>query len=186
MLFRSNIYNGYATQESLLVEGLQGNTTYYCYLRSFCSAADTSLWTVYELKTPCGTLNSFPININFDGLVHNSVPDCWTVVTGYNGTPSIYNYNNRTPGGTGCLYFGAQQGSFSTIAMQSLGDVDVASLMISFYAYYYNSGPEIQVGIMTDPSDASTFQLVNSHMLRSARTWEPVEVSLSQYTGTGK
>ena len=88
---QANVFNGYTTQESLMVNGLQGNTTYYCYLRSFCTAADTSLWAMYEFKTPCGTLNDFPISFNFDGLIHNSVPACWTVVTAYNGLPSIYN-----------------------------------------------------------------------------------------------
>lgn len=62
---------------------------------------------------------------------------------------------------------------------------DIHDLMIDFWVYRQNNSPLIDVGVMTNPSDTTTFELIQTCVPPLLSTWEEFEVSFASYTGQG-
>lgn len=107
------------------------------------------------------------------------LPSCWTAI----GTAYVEHYLSHSGGNS--LNLGS--GAYITLPQLNTSVLPVSSLRVSFYARVY-SGSNVQnileVGVMTDLYDTSSFTLVGT-IQNLTTTYRVFDISLSGYTGTG-
>lgn len=131
---------------------LESNTAYTFRVQAICSSEDSSALASLGTRTACGEI-SLPYTVDFEDAAYNGAwYPCWDSVLHYNTDPSVNNVRNHTTGGTYSMYL---QGE-NMVASPSV-PLPGNSIMVSFWAYLYNSGSTIEAGVMTDLSDTSTF-----------------------------
>ena len=164
-----------ATSETATVSGLTASTDYKFYVRAYCSETDQSVNAVLDFTTPCEA-KAVPFKENFNDKTAGSglIPDCWSKIA-----YSTYPYVNGTQGvdGSKCLYFSGGASTSSSIIVLPVLDAPTNTLAISFdYKNSYTNRGQAIIGYMTDPTDASTFQVIKP--LERLTTWTPVEEEL--------
>ena len=193
--------------------GLNHTTKYEFYVRAVCSATDRSLWSnVATGTTQCGIWQyaDMPLVENFDGVtgttsstINNHVlPNCWDYIntstttsgtssTGYPGYPIAYN-------GASTSYSGSNHMRFYTYTTAAYGDqyailpqfgFSLDTVVVGFYARESSTTTtyvgNIEVGVMSDPDDASTFVAVGT-VQPTTTSYEYFEVDFSEYAGTDR
>ena len=102
---------------------------------------------------------------------------------------------NHTPGGSKGLYWynTTTTGSYGDYQIVVLPGVDtdiypITTLQLSFWSRASSTSynPTFQVGVMTDPSNASTFTPVGTVNVGTSATWHEYTVPLATYAGTGQ
>ena len=175
---------------SISLNNLSSNTVYDVRVKSVCSADERSFWMEYTFRTACGDIIDFPLTENFELLNTGSSSPiyCWTRYNSYSSTTN-YPYVNTTYAHSGnkSLYFYSGSGTFNQIALPPLDQtIDANTLSVSFWMRSASiTAARMTVGVMTDPTDSSTFVPVQTVAASATNTWEPFEVSLASYTGTG-
>ena len=175
------------------VTGLNANTKYYFQVRSDCGA-EQSDWSAVTDRTACGALTQLPYSEDFEdaSTIYNTTQDnyilCWDR---YASDPAHYVYipsNSYAHSGTHFLDFHHTNSCFNIAIMPEL-DVtfNASDLMVSFYACRSGNTGSLEVGVMTDKEDPTTFETVSIIDLSAANTYEYVEqhISLEDYTGSG-
>ena len=195
------------------VTGLRHTSRYEFYVRAKCSNTDHSPWSAVATgTTQCGTwqYEDMPLVENFDGVTGTTtstrnahvLPNCWdyintstttsgTSTTGYPGYPIAYNSASYSHSGNNHMrfytYTTAAYGDQYAILPQFGFDLD--TVVVGFYARESSTTTTyvgtIQVGVMTDPEDASTFEVVGT-VLPTTTSYEYFEVNFSEYAGTGR
>ena len=184
---------------------LTPNTEYTVGIRALCGAGDTSTERTVTFRTACVAISAadLPFTEDFEAYGSGSsygISPCWTKGTS-STTAYPYPYSTAAINGSRGLYFYGYKPSSSTgtlvysyAALPELTpSLDASSLTLRFNAKRYSSTTVyyrslIQVGVMTDPTDASTFALVETIDLthEAASSVHAVEVDLVNYAGTGK
>jgi hypothetical protein len=162
--------------------GLDPATYYDFYVQSDCGDGDLSWWAGPEtFFTQCVP---FEVTLfeDFDDVVTPALPLCWvpliestsiypTVTTigweSYSSPTSLRLYNSDDP--------------VASVIAVCPEMVDPANeLWVNFFAFGY--APELIVGTITDPMDASTFTEIAT--LTLSFDWQEFEVFFDDYTGT--
>ena len=191
------------TDTTITLTGLTPNSEYTIAIRALCSVSDSSAPKNISFRTECGTLTAtdLPYTEDFESYEngHNAtISPCW-----FKATNSSINYpcptsTNAITGNRSLLFFGQRYPSgtitfYSYAALPELdSSVDVSSLTVTFNARRYlgmtNYFAVIQVGVMTNPTDVSTFVAIDSIDLTSLpiSTIQNCRVHLSNYAGTAK
>lgn len=165
-------------------EGLTANTDYTVEVRSFCDP-DTSDATSGTFRTACAT-QTVPYTETFDAMTTSEAPECWTVALSYNSWGSTYYpfvSSSAANGGSGNgLYFYASSSNSNIIASPML-DRNANNCLVTFDAKLANyEEAQLITGIMTNPSDASTFVALDTvYGNVNATTWQSYEIDLSTY-----
>ena len=177
---------------------LDANTTYDIFIQTECSNGEFSEYVQYTFTTNCDVVTAMPFIDNFDnygGSGSAYYPSCWTryyassatsvVSTSY---PYVYSTNTNTP--PGCLYFYNLSSTAGTYSMAILPEfassIAINSLQIDLNIRTSSTSNYLLVGVVTDPSDPSTFTIVDTLSNSVTSTYEPFTVLMSSYTGTGK
>lgn len=169
--------------------GLISNTDYELFVRSFCidsTYSNSSL--VVNFHTECNSITSLPYKESFDyyatqpnSLSYNNL-SCWQKGIIYNNSSTN---SNTSFSATGSLYFNRDGVAITPIVDTS---IDLSTIMVKFKmnsSILNDYG--IQVGVMTDPNNFSTFIPVgNIQQTFSSNTWEDKQVLFSNYSGNGK
>ncbi|MDR1006710.1 MAG: fibronectin type III domain-containing protein, partial [Bacteroidales bacterium] len=182
------------------ITGLEPSSVYNVRVRTVCgtgdvSGTDFSNWRTINIITVCGDILTLPYGNNFDsyqsGANIDAFPNCWTRNTNY--SVAYYPYINTAyaSSGTNALHFygASTSGTHTTAVMPPLDStIDITTLRVKFKLYYtsltYLTGG-IQVGVMTNPADWSTFVPVGSlQNIDATNTWQDREVLLSSYVPT--
>ena len=184
---------GSTTTHPYEVTGLNANTRYYLRVSSDCGA-EQSDWSAVTDRTACGALTQLPYSEDFEdaSTIYNTTQDnyilCWDR---YASDPAHYVYipsNSYAHSGTHFLDFHHTNSCFNIAIMPEL-DVtfNASDLMVSFYACRSGNTGSLEVGVMTDKEDPTTFETVSIIDLSAANTYEYVEqhISLEDYTGNG-
>ena len=171
---------------------LSSCTIYYAYVRAV-KGSDKSAWsTAVVFHTKCEPI-ALPYNYDFDD---DELPISWNTV---NTNTSYCSLNLMNPSGSGtnkvlAFYRGSSTGTLVAV----LPEVDVTNYplngyQISFDACYANTSytsmtsGKIGIGIMTDPTDFSTFELIEEVDITDGyTTYGNYTVMLHTYTGTGR
>ena len=140
------------------VNDLNSNSSYHFWVRSLCSSGDTSLWYYAgSIRTTCATGMDAPVFEDFASFDYEA-PSCWTVMQSYDSYGSIYPYASSYDG----LSFYPQYGQPNLIAMPFIrlaaNEMDIE---INAQTNSYNAAT-LEVGYVTDLSDASTFRLLGA------------------------
>ncbi|MDR3046407.1 MAG: fibronectin type III domain-containing protein [Bacteroidales bacterium] len=182
------------TPEYIFTTELTANTLYNVYIRTDCGDELSNPSIVYNFRTACSVLTAadMPYVENFDTYIASSslagFPACWTRNTNYSTNYYPYISNSTAYSGSNSLYFSYGSTSAHVAAIAPVIDpaIDLTTMRISFKmrnSTVYPAG--LQVGIMTDPANWSTFVPVGAPQVISAiNTWESKEVLLDSYVPT--
>ena len=184
---------------------LAPNTEYTVSVRAICGVGDTSSERTTTFRTLCSTLTSLDLPYTEDFEAYgtgssNPISPCWTKGTN-SSTAYPYPYSTAAINGSRGLYFYSYKPSsptgtsyYSYAALPELdASLDVSGLTLRFNSKRYTSTSAtyrslIQVGVMTDPTDITTFEMVQLVNMTSlpASTIQFNEIDFANYTGTGK
>ena len=150
--------------------GLQPSTRYYARVRAYCGGEDFGSWSnVIEVLTDCAIIPAVGYTENFDSYTAAAgvLPICWnkintTSYSSYQGYPRIYNYGSQSS--PNCLYFSSYYSTYygSDYDPQDQYAIlpemeNLASKLITLSAKANSNTVTFKIGLMTDPTDASTF-----------------------------
>ncbi|MCR4738377.1 MAG: fibronectin type III domain-containing protein [Bacteroidales bacterium] len=181
---------------SFTLNNLNGGTSYDVYVKAVCSTSDSSMWMQYSFRTDCGYITHLPYTENFETFTSGSgsAISCWTRNGLYSPTTYPYVNTSYSTSGTKSLYFYCLTNStystyssiYSSIALPPMDPtIPVNTLQVSFKMRPSSTAAKLIVGVMTNPSDMTTFTPVQTITPTAASVFEPYEVELSSYTGTG-
>ena len=177
------------TDTFFLMQGLTENTHYTFYVRSNCGG-ETSSWNTFSFVTNCLPYNALPYVENFEGIGYgvDVMPDCWLKSTTLNSAIHVDEDDDTSHH---CLYMYSYANAPAYAVLPAadpsidLGTLQVRFKLLKTSASYGN----IEVGLMTDPRDVSTFVSVKSigaSQLASNNTWYDFIVYLSGYSNAGR
>lgn len=186
--------------------GLDAATAYDVKVAAKCSETDMSKFTEpISFITDCEALSEFPYTEGFDsieGVTSGHVmPLCWKHIntctySTYSYYPTVYKSATYAASGTNSLKFYSYYYSSTTTnydpqdqyaILPEIDSVNINELCIKFKARKYSASyvADFYVGVMSDPTDTSTFVAVK-HIEPTSATYAPFEVRLNRYRGNGK
>ena len=195
------------TNSGFELAGLHYHTNYQMAVRANCNVAtgDFSDWSnVINVTTACGVWNmaDMPLQENFDGFTGTTsssaashvLPRCWDYLNGgtsYAGYPVAYNSATYSHSGNNHMRFYeyTTSGYADQYAILPQFDFDLDTVVVGFYARESSTTAtyvgNIEVGVMTNPEDASTFEVVGS-VLPTTTSYEYFEVNFVDYQGSAR
>lgn len=168
------------TDNSYAIGDLTPMTTYQVRIYPDCDSSD--VYAMFTATTPCVPLTTLPFTENFENFTAAStagspITPCWT--RGTNSSSSYpYLSTSYSNSGSHSMYFYASSTYYSYLALPAIG-ISLDSLQVSFALYKTSSSYNIQVGVMSDPNDFSTFRQVAMVTPSTISTWENFEVPLT-------
>jgi len=179
---------GNVTTSPYVISNLTANTLYQIRIKSDCGGSEYSDWATTSKRTTCSFV-ALPFMENFEGASGSgssyTIP-CWTKGTN-NSTQYPYPNSAQHFSGNYALYFYGTSTNYSYAASPRFEDgIEMDSLMIQFQAYKTSAAYYIEVGIMEDPDDYSTFTTLGQFTPSAISTWEMGEIRTSNYTGNGR
>ena len=172
---------------SYTINNLTSLSEYDVYIYRICSADDTSAASmVTSFTTTCGEISELPFIENFDTWETNinSFGQCWNRLS--NGSVTVYANikNTQSVSQPNSLYMKCGENNYSVVALPKISAA-LDSLQISFDIMKTSSTAQnIEIGIMTDPTNAATFNAISTYAVSAASTWEGVQVQFDSYSGT--
>ncbi|MDR1847480.1 MAG: choice-of-anchor J domain-containing protein, partial [Bacteroidales bacterium] len=183
----------YVTSSPYTLSGLMPNTVYNFMMQNDCQDGTFSNTTnVYTFRTACEalTLADLPYSESFDtygtgtATFYSFIP-CWNKLTTYNERPYLNATNHSAP--ASLYFYTTGAGTYNIVAAPPFdASVPVNTLRISFWYRTYYAADRLIIGVMDDPTDATTFTSVDTVTAPSTATWVQREVPLATYTGTGQ
>lgn len=187
---------------SYQLTGLSAITSYDVQVQAVCGSEDgASEWLqrMNLFTTDCGAID-LPYECGFEGTLETvngcKMPKCWNVLNRYYNQSYDYyiptiagsgNYPQAQPhGGSRDLYFyKSSSGTPNEYAIlpEIKSDYDMRNVKIRFYAKATSSST-LDIGVMSDPSNESTFVLVQEVTI-STNSYQEYTVTLGNYTGQG-
>ena len=171
------------------ISNLTPATTYDVYVRSDCGGEYSLYSTKLTVFIPCTALDSLPYVEGFDtyGTGTGIYPTCWDRINTYSTTTNYPYITTTHYDGVGSLYFYSATSGTYNIAISPMIDesIPVNTLQTTFMWRASNATSRLEVGVMTNPANASTFVPVDTIVASATSTWEGFEVPFSQYTGEG-
>ena len=132
--------------------GLQPRTDYYVFVRSTCDP--TMGYSRAKVRTQCA-VPTLPFDEDFESDGSNGffAPECWTVLNEVSGYPALEDYGHNSE--WSLLLDGGNDTTGAVIASPYI-NAPLNSLYIDFW--YYRESGSLEVGVMTDLEDSSTYQ----------------------------
>ncbi len=161
--------------------GLTPGSAYQARVQSVCDDA-TSAWKSVSFTTECDIIPALGYTENFDSYsgvtsgTTNNLPLCWNYInestnSTYQGYPVVYansTYSTYANSAPNCLRFYAY-GTTCTDQYAILPEMNgLNGKQITLQAKGYNSGNAFKIGMMTDPTDATTFVEIATQTLTTS------------------
>ncbi len=192
-------------QTSFIVRGLNPHSDYTYMVSPECdSLYEISDWLSFT--TECLPANPLPFVEDFESADYTTgsskyfIPFCWsaplysyTYSGGGESSTSYYPYITTTYAHNGTRSFCLSSNSSATnqnevwVALPIM-DAQINALQVEFFARGYSASQNsmLQVGVMSDPNDISTFVVVDSVNVVGSTLWKGAIVKFDKYTGEGK
>ena len=200
------------TTTNYTITNLTPVTTYSVNVRAYCSDEDQSKWgystnqnSDLAVSTECAAI-ALPYSYGFEENLNTAapysssypMPKCWNAIRYQYGSNSPYTYypyvcsttNNSNYGprtGGKFLFLYKTPNLTNEIAVLPEIDANINEVQLRFWGRNGNGSsayPEVLVGVMTDPTNASTFEQVESVSV-STKEYTEYTVDFSGYTGSG-
>lgn len=174
---------------------LNSGSGYQFRVCALCSSVDSSEWSTVSAFTPCEDITVLPYTQGFESASGSgaayTVDPCLTRKT---NSTTAWPYPSSTYASSGLysLYFYGSTASYSCLALPRMAEsIPMDSLMIQFKALKTSAAYYIEVGIMEDPEDVTTFTSIASFSPSMTSTtsnpnWEMGDCLTNTYTGTGR
>ena len=194
------VYLDTVSTRTQVIGGLEPQTIYYVATAAVCDSV-VSLWNTMAFRTPCmaqtpedfGTI-VFSTAQGYSAGTSGYMP-CWTVGSRSAAATASYKpyVNNSVPhNGHNYLQLAddvtSDHSYVGAYAIMPELDVDnISRYQIKFWGRGYNSSYtsyncQVIVGIVSDPSDLSTFTALDTVTMVQSQ-WEPYEVAFDEYEG---
>lgn len=174
---------------SAILYNLQANTEYIVEVAPDCEDITDSMYNRATFTTACDMITSVPITWTFEtgnssGTISYPLPACWQRAVS-NSYPYVYQSYYSANEGTYLLKF-YNKGNIGILPQIDITTLPINNLQLSLYAKGESSYSTsvLQVGVMTDVTDTSTFVPVSTITL-SGSAYALYEIPLNTYTGTG-
>lgn len=170
-----------------VLSGLLPNTTYYLFVRANCGSGDFSPWSdSISFTTSCAPVTSF--NENFDGVTTPALPSCWSkILSGATlstfasvGTSAV---NSSAPNGVDLYNSGSAATDNIMLVSPTLSNLSAGTHRLKFKARNSTATQDLEIGVLTDPTDATTFTLVEAVDITT--TFQNYVVNFDAFTGPG-
>ena len=176
-----------ATSSPAVVDNLAPNTDYTFRLRAVCGGSDYSTWVTASASTVCDYIN-VPYSQNFESdsvSGAGSMASCWISGTNYT-TAYPYITTSYAQSGSRSLYFYGTSSYYSYATLPRFADdVVMDSLVVNFSIMAATATYSIELGVMTNPMDISTFVTLGSYSPGTEYIWKSFEVKTNAYNGNG-
>ncbi|SFU76175.1 Por secretion system C-terminal sorting domain-containing protein [Pustulibacterium marinum] len=174
-----------ATGTIFELENLSSGTDYEYYVRADCSTDDLSTWSgPFPFVTQCDAVDSFYQDL--ENATPYDIPNCWNTIT---DGASLYSYVQT-------VNYGAYSGNNSILMYNATSDVTANMMLVSPIVSSLTSGTHwltfnaqsssemevLQIGTLSDPNDASTFNILYTQALTA--TYQLYTFDLTTYEGT--
>ena len=177
------------TENPFSLGELESNTTYYAYLRSDCGEGETSPWSdIITFTTDCGYM-ALPYSHDFDSdATGTAAPTCWHFSSG--GYRRIYESASMAHSGSNFLLMqkpSTESACYAVLPAVNTTEHSINTLKLTFWARMWNSSSYynyLSIGVMTDPDDIDTYQLITSVDVRNAYSLH--EIYFDDYAGEGQ
>lgn len=154
---------GLGSNITYFLTGLTPGTSYQWYVEAICDNQSLMPSEVASFNTACAPISSVPQtwdfeSNNFGGTSLRPLPACWerneSVVY-----PYVYSNQYIAHNGLACLHSGGGVANATAVLPQiDVNALSVNTLQVRFFAKHVGgSNGTIEVGLMSDPSDSSTF-----------------------------
>ncbi|WP_294296938.1 fibronectin type III domain-containing protein [uncultured Chryseobacterium sp.] len=161
-----------STTTSKSLSQLSPSTTYYVWVRSACSANDKSEWSLSaSFTTLCVGVTNLSENFDSTSSSGSILPNCWSkLVTGTSS--NAYVQASTVMSAPNNLYiYGNSATEPVIVKLPSITNLDTGNYAIKFKGRAnYTAGGKIDVGYMTDPTNASTFVTLGTYTSTSNTT----------------
>ena len=169
------------TSKPYLLTDLDAATMYEFRVRAVCSEEDISNWSQRRRFATLCELFSLPLVEGFDQVMLPELPLCWDVV----GEGEFFMVETTD------FFFSSAPNSLVMIhdyysrVMLVAPPVNlvVTDVQLKFKAMYYDGNNRFNVGVVTDPTDASTFTTIQTITLGGQGVWTEYMVYFADYTG---
>ncbi|MBQ1781121.1 MAG: fibronectin type III domain-containing protein [Bacteroidales bacterium] len=179
----------YNTPTTTLMD-LYSNTMYECYVVADCNDGQHSSESPhFTFRTLCGNdgITLLPFFEDFSNYIHINGSDyvsCWTRLT---SNSQHYVYVNREDYESECLDFHYTPNCYTMAVLPMLNSsIPVNSVAVSFDVRRGSlTGGPLELGVLTDPNNPSTFEVIDTINLTYSNYWENHQVLCDNYTGSG-
>ncbi|MDY4790560.1 MAG: T9SS type A sorting domain-containing protein [Bacteroidales bacterium] len=180
-----NVFDSiFTTSMTYNLSGLDHSSLYKVYVRSSCVNEMSDNSDTISFRTQCSALNTFPYTETFENYLSYGLnsPYCWTF-NGGNGWNSYFvsliNEDSNTYMRASIFY------RTSYISTPEI-DEDINLLKLSFSTKSDNVNNSLLVGIMSDISDSTTFEIVRIIPLTANLTEHEVYFNEATLSGNNK
>ena len=181
------MYNLTTNVDTFRMTNLSVGTTYYIYIQSVCQD-DLSKWREFEVDIPCSEgISILPFIESFNGYETGESPNCWIKTA---GNPVVnFGFNSTDALNSGSLYMFTSPGintAIMTLPELNVSGLSVHDLQVSFSFIATGAGHAAILGVMTDPTDESTFEAIDTfYAEKSYEFYKVIDISLASYQGNG-
>ena len=179
---------------SATIKGLNGNTTYYAFVRKECSTTDYSAWSNYATwHTMCEDLQTLPYVETFEACAAKAVPNCWSQITdeyysgqyGSNGTAEATVISSSEDGNYLCIYYGngtQKKGAAKSITPR-LNVESLKDIVIYFDARTSTRGKSVGLLIEAVESPAEDANAITITTIQGVKydEWQTYYVDIADY-----
>jgi len=178
-----------ANSNPYTLTGLNPSTIYDVYIRSICAVGDTSLWKgPFKFNTECGTFTATIIE-KFDNVTTPALPLCWSkIVVSTSTAARVQTITTSTPESTPNhveLYNSSTAGAttYLMLVTPELTDLTTGPNQLRFKAKRGASAENLIIGTLSDPTDGSTFTLIDT-IKTLTNTYQEFTIPFHNYNGT--
>lgn len=177
-----------------VIKGLDGNTTYYAYVRKECGDTNgNSLWsTPTSWHTECDTIQTLPYVENFEAYAANAAPNCWTSLDGkytQNGSHQTATVSSKVSTsaakeGSNGLSISYGSGESSAISMAITPRLDVTNmknLVIYFDVKAATQDGQLLIEAVESPSEDAAAITIKAIENISKTSWTTIYLDLADY-----
>lgn len=158
--------NYMVSDSAYAIMNIEPNTQYSVEVRAFCGS-DTSMGATGTFATTCTAVSDLPWGESFESYPATMSSDnssvlnapCWTVLNNPYDYPYVSNDGSAHHGSNALCINGNGFDLMPIIALPKF-DAPLSSLQLTFWLYRSYGSASVEVGVMSDPNDASTFVTV--------------------------
>ncbi|MBO4599900.1 MAG: fibronectin type III domain-containing protein, partial [Bacteroidales bacterium] len=189
----SVIVDTVTTSQTYTFTGLTPNSYYNVHVSGLCLNGDTSIYRSIEVHTLCVAIDSLPYTYGFEDLSSTGsgtpLNPCWD--RGYwsgSYNPNSYPYASTTchTGSRSLYFYGYGTTNRSWVCLPQFED-SISNLRITFWAKKSSASysGQINVGVMSNPADYTTFQNVATLFTDYTTNWQLFDVAMHNAPNTG-
>ena len=158
---------------------LDFSTGYDFRVTTVCSSEEES--TIVSKYIPCPAITDLPLREDFETWTTSNIDSCWFKLSSQGASyPSI-----STQQGSKRVYLYSTTSTYTALILPLIA-TPINELNISFQMAKASTADQyLQIGVVTDIADISTFTPLAQVEPSGAYTWEYVDVNLDSYAGDG-